>query len=142
MDGPNASGRSPEQDSAREREPVEILRDLLNEIQLLFKKHLELARHELLEVLEARLKAAAAGAAAGVLGLFALGFLASALAYGLDVFMPSWLARLIVAIIFLAGTTGAALFARKRLVEPSTAPEATIQALKEDKKWAKTRLSR
>lgn len=144
MDGPNAFGRSPGpgQGSAPEREPVEIIRDLLNETQLLFKKHLELARHELLEALEARLKAAAAGLAAGVLGLFALGFAASALAYGLDVFMPSWLARLLVAVIFGAATAAAALFARKRLVQPPTAPEATIEALKEDKEWARNRLNR
>ncbi|MDQ4144736.1 MAG: phage holin family protein, partial [Actinomycetota bacterium] len=92
--------------------------------------------------LEARLKAAAAGAAAGVMGLFALGFFASALAYGLGEFLWDWMARLIVAILFLAATLGAALFARKRMVEPPTAPEATIEALKEDKEWARTRLNR
>ncbi len=88
------------------------------------------------------MKAAAAGAVAGVMGLFALAFLASALAYGLAEFLWDWVARLIVAIVFLAGTTGAALFARKRMVEPPTAPEATIKALKEDKEWARIRLNR
>ncbi len=139
---PDAVGRGPIQPPPQEREPVDIVRDLLDEVQLLFKKHLELARQELLEALEARLKAAGAGAAAAVLGLFALGFLASALAYGLDVFLPSWVARLIVAILFGAAAAGAALFARKRLVQPSTAPQATIEALKDDKDWARTRLGR
>ncbi|MDQ4130006.1 MAG: phage holin family protein [Actinomycetota bacterium] len=142
MDRPDALGRSPIEPPTEEREPVEIIRSLLDEVQLLFKKHVELARQELLEALEARLKAAGAGAAAGVLGLFALGFLASALAFGLDVFLPSWVARLIVAVLFAAAAAGAALFARKRLVEPPTAPEATIEALKDDKEWARSRLSR
>ncbi|MDQ4145730.1 MAG: phage holin family protein [Actinomycetota bacterium] len=142
MDEPTAVGRNSVQGSAREREPVEIIRDLLNEIQLLFKKHLELARQELLEALEARLKAAAAGVVAGVMGLFALGFLASALAYGLAEFLWDWVARLIVAVFFLALTAGVALFARKHLFEPPTAPETTIEALKEDKEWVRTRLNR
>lgn len=142
MDHPNALGGTPGPQPAQEREPVAIVRDLLNETQLLFEKHIELARQELLEALEARLKAAAAGAAGAVLGLFALGFAASALAEGFDVFMPSWLARLLVALIFGAGAGAAGLFARKRMVEPPTAPEATVEALKEDKEWARTRLNR
>jgi hypothetical protein len=142
MERPDAVGRDHVQGSSQEREPVEIIRGLLHESQLLFRKHLELARQELLGALEARLKAVAAGAAAGVMGLFALGFLASALAYGLAELLWDWAARLIVAIIFLGGVTGAALFARKHLLEPPTAPEATIEALKEDKQWALTRLNR
>ncbi|MFN2556276.1 MAG: phage holin family protein [Nitriliruptorales bacterium] len=142
MERPDAVGRDHVQASAQEREPVEIIRSLLHETQLLFRKHQELARQELLETLEARLKAVAAGVAAGVMGLFALGFLASALAYGLAELLWDWVARLIVAIIFLGGVTGAALFARKHLMAPPTAPEATIEALKEDKKWAQTRLNR
>ncbi len=142
MDEPTAVGRASVQGSTREREPVAILRELLNELQLLFKKHLELARQELLEALEARLKAVAAGIVAGVMGLFALGFLGSALAYGLAELLWDWVARLIVAIIFLAVAAGAALFARRHLVEPPTAPEATIEVLKEDKEWVRTRLNR
>ncbi len=142
MEGPNVSGSTSTPGFAPEREPVEIIRVLLNETRLLFKKHFELARRELLEAFEARLKAAAAGVLGAVMGLFACGFLASALAFGLGALVWDWLARLLVAIILLAAMTAAVLFARKRLVEPPTAPEATIRALKEDKEWARTRLGR
>lgn len=125
-----------------EREPLEIVRSLISDLQLLFQKHVELARQELLEALEARIKALAAGAVAGVMALFALGFLASAVAFALDLMMPAWLSRLIVAGGFLLITALAGLFGRRRLAQPPMAPEATMQALKEDTEWARDRLGR
>lgn len=125
-----------------EREPLEIVRSLISDLQLLFQKHVELARQELLEALEARIKALAAGAVAGVMALFALGFLAAAVAFALDLMMPAWASRLIVAGGFLLITALAALFGRRRLSQPPMAPEATMQALKEDTEWARDRLGR
>lgn len=124
------------------REPVEIMRSLLDETQLLLRKHLELAKLELIEAVEARIRGLAAFAVAGVVGLFALGFLASALAFGLQPAMPPWLARLVVAGLFLLVALGAALYGMRRLQQPPMAPEATIRTLKEDREWARTQLQR
>ena len=77
-----------------------------------------LARLELeLAALEMRRKAGALGAgiglgiAAGVLGVFAVGFLFATLAAALATFMPWWLALLIVSLVLVAGAGLAALLA-------------------------------
>lgn len=143
MESPPARERPRDEDSARSpglHEPAEIAGSIRHDVQLLFQKHLELARLELLQALEARIKALIAGATAAVAALFMLGFLAATLAEGLDAVMPEWLARLVVAIIFVAAAGVAVLFGRRRMLEPPLASEGTKQALREDAKWAKDRL--
>lgn len=129
-------GSSPEPDRA------ELVRAILDDVQLLFQKHVQLAREEMLQALEARITAMAAGATAAVLGLFALGFLASAAAYGLDTVMAAWLARLVVGAGFLLITAIAGLIGWSRLKSPRLEPEETKRTLKEDLRWARTRLGR
>lgn len=124
------------------REPIEIMRSLLDETQLLFRKHLELAKLELIQAVEARIRGVAAFAVAGVIALFGFGFLASALAFGLEPAMPPWLARLVVAGLFLLVALGAVLYGVRRLQQPPMTPEATIRTLKEDREWARTQLQR
>lgn len=126
----------------REREPQEIARSILDDLQLLFRKHIELAKQELQEAAEARMVAAIAGVTAGVAGLFALGFLAAAGAHALENVVAAWLARLIVAAVFLvvAGIGGA--IAMSRMSSPPSAPERTKRTLEEDAQWVKTRMRR
>ncbi|MDP9021948.1 MAG: phage holin family protein [Actinomycetota bacterium] len=118
------------------------MRSLLDETQLLAQKHVELARIEILAAVEARIRGLAAFIVAGVVGLFALGFLASAAAFGLDEVMAPWLSRIIVTVFFLIVSGGAALYGLKRLQQPSMTPQTTKQTLKEDAEWAKTQLGR
>lgn len=122
------------------REPADILRSLVSEIQTLMEQHLELARTEIIAAIEARAKAMAAGVVAGVAGLFALGFLASALAHGLDLVMPAWASRLVVGGLFLLVVVIAGLFGKRKMERPPMAPEETKRTLKEDAEWARTRL--
>lgn len=123
-------------------DPVRLARAIVEDTQLLFVKHLELAREEIAEAVEARIQAAVAGAAAGVLALFALGFLASAGAYALDQIWPAWLSRLVVAGGFLVITAVVAIFGRSRMLSPPFAPEQTKQMLEEDREWIRSRLER
>lgn len=134
---PGSSLREP-----REREPQEIARSLLDDVQLLFRKHIELVKQELQEAAEARMVAAIAGVTAGVAGLFALGFLAAAGAHALENVVAAWLARLIVAAVFLvvAGIGGA--IAMSRTSSPPSTPERTRRTLEEDAQWVKTRMRR
>lgn len=124
------------------REPVDILRSLVKELQTLLQQHVELVRTEVTAAIEARAKGAAAGAVAAVAGLFALGFLASALAHGLDLFMPGWASRLIVGGLFLLVVAVCGLIIKRKMEEPPMAPEETKRTLKEDAEWARTRLRR
>jgi sulfite exporter TauE/SafE len=77
-----------------------------------------------------------------VMGLFMLGFLATAGAVALALVMPLWAALLIVAGVFLLFALGAALFGRARMKEPSIAPEKARANIKEDVEWAKAQLRR
>jgi uncharacterized membrane protein YqjE len=124
------------------REPADILRSLVSEIQTLMEQHVELARIEIVAAVEARAKGMAAGAVAGVAGLFALGFLASALAHGLDLVMPAWASRLVVGGLFLLVVVIGGLFGKRKMEQPPMAPEETKRTLKEDAEWARTRLRR
>ena len=118
----------------------ELVQDVIRETQTLFRQELELAKMELQEAAAARAQAVAALVVAGVLGLFALGFLLSAAAAALDDVVAPWLARVLVAVGLLLIAGLAALFARGRAtVEP--APKTT-ETLKEDARWARTQLRR
>ncbi|MGH3443571.1 MAG: phage holin family protein [Nitriliruptorales bacterium] len=120
----------------------EVVRSLVDDTQQLMRKHLELARHEIVEAVEARLTAAIAGAFAGIVALFGLGFLASGLAFGLEGVMRPWVARVVVGVAFLLLGGIAGLVMRKRMVDPPMAPMRTKQVLEEDREWARTRLGR
>ena len=119
----------------------EIVKSIINDTQALVRKEVELAKVELMEAAASRAKAAAAAAVAGVVALYGLGFLASAAAAGLATVVPTWLARLIVAIVFFLIGGVALLFGRKMASTPF-APEETLRRVKEDVEWAKAQLRR
>src|SRR5207247_294393 len=112
---------SPNEPPSRQSMP-ELVRSIANDTSLLVRQEIELAKHEITEAVTARLKAAASMAAVGVLALFMLIFLALAAAAALDLVLPAWAARLIVAgaLLFLAVPVG--LFGLARLRRPSLAP--------------------
>src|SRR5439155_5351707 len=66
------------------RSTMELVKDVAADTSSLVRKEVELAKEEVLEAITARVKAAGAMAAAGVFGLFMLGFLALAAAAALD----------------------------------------------------------
>jgi apolipoprotein N-acyltransferase len=79
--------------------------------------------------------------AAGVVGLLALGaftaFLIALLATAVD---HVWLAALIVAVVYGAIAGVLALTGKKEVQEATPpAPEQTVETVKEDVEWAKTR---
>ena len=108
----------------------------------LLRKEMELGKQEIVEAVTARLKAAGSLAAVGLLFMFMLIFLALAGAAALDLVLPSWASRLIVAGGFLILALPVALFGLRRLKRPSLAPEETKRTVKEDVQWAKQQLKR
>ncbi len=113
----------------------ELIRSITADVATLVKKEVELARIEIVEAVNARLKAAGAIAFAAVLALFVLAFLGLAAANALDKVMEPWAARLLVAGGFLVVAVVAVAFAL-RLVKSPVAPE-TKRTLREDAEWAK-----
>lgn len=125
-----------------EQSTVELIRSIAVDTGTLVKKEVELARQEVTEAVTARIKGVAAMATAGVLGLFALLFLATAGAWALALVMPNWAAWLIVGGVFLLLALSAVLFGKARMRSPSFSPEETKRTVKEDVAWAKQQLKR
>jgi hypothetical protein len=129
-------------DGADERSTPELIKAVASDTTTLVKQQVELARHELVEALVARAKAAGALAGAGLMGLYVLLFLGVAGGLALATAMAGWAAFLIVAGAFAVLALGAALFAKFRMKTPPMAPEETVRTVKEDVEWAKTQLRR
>jgi MFS family permease len=133
-----ASG--PDSPELRERPIGELFKQLSEETSTLIRQELELTRAELTEKGREAGKGAGLFGGAGVVGLLAAGALTAFLILVLDTFMVAWLAALIVAVVLgaVAGVLG--LQGRERIKQAGPpVPEQTVDTVKEDVRWAKTR---
>ena len=124
----------------RERPIGDLLKQLSQETTTLVRQELELAKAEVSE------KGKKAGAGAGMFGgagisaLLGLGSLTAALIAALDTAMPTWLAALIVGVVWLGVAGVLAMTGKTKVQEASPpVPEQAIESSKEDVQWAKTR---
>jgi hypothetical protein len=138
----NGTGSGNGNGAASEMSTPELLKNVAGDTATLIRKEVELARHEVVEALVARAKAAGALAAGGLMALFMLVFLGIAGGLALAQVMAAWAAFLIVAGVFLLLAVGAVLFAKLRMKAPPMAPEETKRTVKEDVEWAKAQLRR
>ena len=126
----------------RERPLGEVARDLTKDLSLLVRQEIALAKAEMSE--KGRTAAPGLGllGGAGVVGLAAAGALTAFAILVLATFLPHWLAALIVGAV-LAGVAYLLLRRGKERVEQAgkPVPEQTIETVKEDVEWAKTRAS-
>jgi Putative Actinobacterial Holin-X, holin superfamily III len=77
---------------------------------------------------------------AAVTGLLAAGALTACLILVLSEAMDAWLAALIVAVVMGAVAAALGLMGRNKVREATPAvPEQTVETVKEDVEWAKTR---
>ncbi len=118
----------------------ELLKELSQETTTLVRQELDLAKAELTD----KGKKAGLGAGlfggAGVMGLLTAGALTAFLIALLDRFMVTWLAALIVTIVYGAIAAVLALRGKKEIQKAGPpVPEQTVETLKEDVEWAKTR---
>ena len=119
---------------------AELLKELSQETTTLVRQELDLAKAELTD----KGKKAGLGAGlfggAGVMGLLTAGALTAFLIALLDTFMVTWLAALIVTIVYGAIAAVLALRGKKEIQKAGPpVPEQTVETLKEDVEWAKTR---
>jgi uncharacterized membrane protein YqjE len=117
----------------------ELLKQLSEETTTLVKQELDLAKAEMSE----KGKEAGVGVGmfggAGLSGLLALIFLSLAAVAALDTGMRTWLAALIVGVVWAAVAGVLALQGKSKLQQATPpAPEQAIESTKEDVQWAKT----
>ena len=124
----------------RERPLGEVARDLTRDVSLLVRQEVELAKAEMAQ--KGRVAAPGLGmiGGAGVAGLMAAGALTAFLILTLSIFLPDWSSALIVGAV-LAVVTYVLVKQGKERVQKAGAPvpEQTIETVKEDVEWAKTR---
>ena len=127
-------------DDRRERPIGELLKQLSQETTTLVRQELELAKAEMAEKGRKAGKGAGMFGGAGAAGLLALGTLTAALVLALDTAMEAWLAALIVGAVY-AAVAGLLALGGRREVQQATppVPEQTLETVKEDVQWAKTR---
>ncbi len=123
----------------RERPIGELLKDLADQTTTLVKQEIELARAELTQKGKAAGRGAGLLAGAAVVALLAAGALTAFLIAGLDEFMPTWLAALIVTILWAVVALVLANAGRAALKQATPPAPQTVETVKEDIQWAKTR---
>ena len=124
----------------RERPLGEIARDLTRDVSLLVRQEVELAKAEMAQ--KGRIAAPGLGmiGGAGVVGLMAAGALTASLILVLSIFLPGWASALIVGTALGAVAFVLAKQGKERVGEAGApVPEQTIETVKEDVAWAKTR---
>jgi uncharacterized membrane protein YqjE len=133
-DNPNGSTTD-----LHERPIGELLKQLSTETTTLVRQELELAKAEVSE----KGKKAGLGAGmfggAGVSALLGLAALTAALIAVLDTGMATWLAALVVGVLWLAVAGVLALQGKNKVREATPpVPEQATESVKEDVQWAKT----
>ena len=126
----------------RERPIGDLVKQLASQTSTLVRQELDLAKAEMSQ------KAATAGKGAGLIGgaaltgLLAAGALTACLILVLSEAMDAWLAALIVAVVMGAVAAVLGLAGRNKVREATPpVPEQTVETVKEDVEWAKTRTS-
>lgn len=137
-----ATGPPPWADEHGRRPLAEVIRSVLEGLSSMFRKEVELAKIEMTEAVSSRAKGIGMMAAAGVTVVFAVAFLAAAGSAALDLVMPTWAARLIVAAVFIMIGVGLFFAGRRSMNATSVTPKRTQETLKEDVKWAKQQIRR
>jgi len=120
------------------RSTGELVKDLSNQVSLLARQEIELAKVEMAE--KGRRAGLGLGlvAAAGVSALLALGTLTACVVLALDGAMPAWLAALIVALTWSVVAAVLASVGKQKMEQAGTpVPEQTVESVKEDIKWLK-----
>ena len=119
----------------------EIVSDISTDLTTLIRQEMDLAKTEMKEEVTKVGKGAGLLGGAGLAGWFLLLFVSLTLMYGLDEFLPIWVAALIVTVIWGVIAAVLALSGKKAIKEANPQLPETQQTLKEDVQWAKAQKS-
>jgi hypothetical protein len=130
---------STEQEKASES-TAELVKNLSREVSDLVRQEIALARAEMMQKGRKAGRGAGMLSGAAVLGLAAVGGSMATLILLLDLVLPTWLAALIVTAAYAAVAAVLGLRGKQEISEAGTpTPERTVESVKEDVQWAKTR---
>jgi len=131
---------SPNGQDLRDRPLGDLVKQLAEQTSTLVRQEVDLAKAEVAQKGQQAGKGAGLLGGAAVIGLLAAGALTAFLIMLLDGALANWLAALVVAVVFGAIAAILALQGRNRIRAATPAkPEQTVETVKEDVEWAKTR---
>jgi len=136
------TGRSAPVEPTSEREkPIgELIRDLADETSTLVRQELALAKAELAQKGKQMGVGAGMFGGAGVMSLAALGAFTAFFIAVLALAMPVWGSALVVTAVYALVAAVLAMAGRTRFAQGTPpVPEETVETVKEDVAWAKTR---
>jgi uncharacterized membrane protein YqjE len=116
-----------------------VLSDIVGDIQSIVRAEIRLATVEIREELAKAKQGAAMLVAAGVVLIMALGVTLLAAVYALAMVWPPWAAALAVAVVVAAVGGILAATGLHRLRDIHLPPQKTVETVKENVQWAKTR---
>jgi fatty acid desaturase len=108
----------------------------------LARQHLELAKIEVAEAAGVRGAGVGMMAAAAVVVMYAIGFIAAAGAAALALVWPVWAAILTVAVLMVLVALVLVAIGRRTIRKAPPPAPLTREALKEDARWAKRQIER
>lgn len=123
----------------RERGVGDLVKQLADQTSTLVRQEIDLAKAEVGRQAREAGKGAGMLVAGAVVALLGAGTLVAFLVMLLDGAIPNWLAALVVAVALLALAAGLALAGRNRLRRATPPAQQTVETVKEDVQWAKTR---
>jgi hypothetical protein len=124
----------------REHSIGELFSKLSSETSTLIRQEMALARAELTEKGKEAGKGAGLFGGAGAVGLLGAGALTAGLILLLDLAIAAWLAAIIVGLVYVAVAAVLGLKGRDKIQAATPpVPEQTVDTVKEDVEWAKTR---
>ena len=134
--GPAATG------DLSDRGVGELVRDVAQDLSRLLSQQLELAKTELTHEAKQAGRTAGSFGGAGVAAFFALLFASLTLVFALAQVLDSYTwAALVVTVLWAIAAALLFVRARKQARELNPVPEMTVQTMKEDAQWARTRRS-
>ena len=126
----------------RDRPLGEVAKNLTSDVSLLVRQEIELAKAEMGQ--KARTAAPGIGmfGGAGIVALCAAGALSAFAVLVFSIFLPEWAAALIIGAVLAALAVELVRQGKQRVADAGKPiPEQTIETVKEDVEWTKTRAS-
>lgn len=126
-----------------ERRPLgTVVASAVEGLRTLARQHVELAKLEVGEAASVRAVGVGMMAAAAVVVMYAIGFVAAAGAAALALVWPVWAAILTVAVLMIVVSLVLVAVGRRAMRTAPPAGALTRETLKEDARWAKQQIGR
>jgi hypothetical protein len=129
----------PPPEDLRERPIGDLVKQLADQTSILVRREIDLAKAEVTQKGKEAGKGAGVLAGGAVVALLGAGTLVAFLVLLLSHAVVDWLAALIIAVLLLALAAALALVGRNRLRRATPPAPQTVETVKEDVQWAKTR---